>query len=59
MVLAKNQKHRSMEQDREPGNKLHFQANKYLTEQASTYNGLKIINSINGVGKIGQTHAEK
>ena len=23
------------------------------------YNGLKIVYSINGVGKIGQTHAEK
>ena len=26
----------------------------YLTEEARTYNGLKIVYSINGVGKIGQ-----
>ena len=30
-----------------------------LTEEASTYNGLKIIYSINDVGKTGQIHAEK
>ena len=30
-----------------------------MTEEASTYNGLKIIYSINAVGKIGQIYAEK
>ena len=29
----------------------------YLTEEARTYNGLKIVYSINGVGKIGQIYA--
>ena len=29
-----------------------------MTEEASTYNGLKVIFSINGVGKIGHIHAE-
>ena len=27
--------------------------------EASTYNGLKIVYSVNGVGRIGQIHAEK
>ena len=31
----------------------------YAIEEASSYNGLKIAYSINGVGKIGQVHAEK
>ena len=31
----------------------------YLTEEASTYNGLKLVYSINGVGKAGQICAEK
>ena len=31
----------------------------YSTEETSTYNGLKIVYSIYGVGKIGQIHAEK
>ena len=30
-----------------------------IWEEASTYNGLKIVYSINGVSKIGQTPAEK
>ena len=30
-----------------------------MTEKANTYNGLKIVYSINGVGRIGQIHAEK
>ena len=30
-----------------------------MTEEASTYNGLKIVYSINGVGKIGQICKEK
>ena len=29
-------------------------ANKYLTKEARTYNGVKILYSITGVGKIGQ-----
>ena len=33
--------------------------NQYLTEEASTYNGLKIVYSINGIGKIEQICAEK
>ena len=28
-------------------------------EKASTYNGIKIVNSIDGDGKIGQIHADK
>ena len=32
---------------------------KFLTEEASIYNGLKIVYSINGVKKIGQIHTEK
>ena len=31
----------------------------FLTKEASTYNGLKIVYSINGVGKIVRIHAEK
>ena len=31
----------------------------YLTEEASTYSGLKIVYSVYGIGKIGQIHAEK
>ena len=31
----------------------------YLTEETKTYNGLKVVYSINGVGKIGQICAEK
>ena len=30
-----------------------------MTEEGSTYNGIKIVSSINGVGRIGQIHAEK
>ena len=30
-----------------------------MTEEAIIYKGLKIVYSINGVEKIGQTHAEK
>ena len=30
-----------------------------ILEEASTCNGLTIVYSINGVGKIGQIHAEK
>ena len=30
-----------------------------LTEEANTYNGLKVVYSINSVGKIGQICAEK
>ena len=30
-----------------------------MTEKASTFNGLKIGYSINGVGKTGQIHAKK
>ena len=31
----------------------------YLTEEAGTYNGLKTVYSINGVGKIRQIRAKK
>ena len=30
----------------------------YLTEEASTYNGIKIVYSMNDVGKIGQIRAK-
>ena len=30
-----------------------------MIEKAKTYNALKTVYSINGVGKIGKTHAEK
>ena len=33
--------------------------NEYLTEEASIYNGLKTVYSVNGVDKIGHRHAEK
>ena len=33
--------------------------NYYLTNKAKTYNGLKIVYTINSVGKIGQIHAKK
>ena len=36
-----------------------FIINLYSTEKVSTYNRLKIVYSINGVGKSGQIHAEK
>ena len=44
-----------MEQNREPRNKP--TPLQYLTEKASTYNGLKTVYSIDG-GKIGHIHAE-
>ena len=37
----------------------HLYSQLILTAEASTYNGLKIVYSINGLGKIGQIHAEK
>ena len=40
-----------MEQHREPRNK----PTPFQTEEANTYNGLKIVYSIRGAGKIGQT----
>ena len=36
-----------------------IRTNQYLKEEASTYNGLKIIYSIKGVGKIEQIRAGK
>ena len=30
-----------------------------IFEETNTYNGLKIVYSINGIGKFGQIHAEK
>ena len=47
-----------MEQNRDPETNPHLYS-QYLTEVASTYNGLQIVCSINGVGKIGQLHAKK
>ena len=47
-----------MEQNRDPETNPHLYS-QYLTEVASTYNGLKIVYSINGIGKTGQIHAEK
>ena len=43
-----------MEQNGEPRNKLKLYSQLIFTEEASTYNGLKVVYSINGVGKIGQ-----
>ena len=37
----------------------HLYSQLIFSEEAGTYNRLKIIYLINGVGKIGQIHAEK
>ena len=47
-----------MEQNKEPRNKSTLYS-QYLKEEASTYNGLKIVYLINDVWEIGQVHTEK
>ena len=58
MALAQKQTHKSMEQNSEPRSNSHLYS-QLILEEASTCNGLMIVYSINGVGKIGQIHAEK
>ena len=55
MVLAQKQTHRSMEQNREPGNSMDNSSTKQ--ERIST--GKRTVSSMNGVGKIEQPHAEE
>ena len=55
MVLTQKQKLKRIES---PGINLHPYS-QYSTEETSTYNQLKIVYSINGIGKIGQLCAEK
>ena len=38
---------------------LQLMVNSYLTKEEKIYNGVKIVNSINDVGKIRQIHAKK
>ena len=60
MVLAQKQKHRPIEQDREPRDKLTLpMSNLVLTKEARIYNGAKIASSISGVWKIGQLCAKE
>ena len=47
-----------MEQNKEPRNKI-TPLKSIFDKVVKTYNGLKIVYSINGVGNIGQIHAEK
>ena len=48
-----------MEQIREPRNKPTPLETINTQQEASTYNGLKAVYSINGAGEIGQIHTEK
>ena len=60
MVLAQNQKHRPMEQDRKPQNKTHApMGTLFLTKEARIYSGAKTASSINGAGKTGQLHVKE
>ena len=47
-----------MEHNREPRNKPHLYVQLIFDKGSKTYNGVKIVYSINGIGKIGQTHAK-
>ena len=50
MVLAQNQKYRSMEQDRK------LQS---MTKEARMYNGEKTVSSLSGAGKTRHLHVKK
>ena len=59
MVLAQKQKHRSMEQERKPRDKLtHIWSPYLLIKEASIYTGEKTASSISGAGKTGQVHVK-
>ena len=60
MVLAQKQKHRSVEQDREPrGKPTHIWSPYFLIKEARIYNGEKTAPSISGAGKTGQPHVKE
>ena len=59
MVLAYKQTQRSRNRIQSPEINLHLYSKLIFDRRTSTYNGLKIVYSINGVGKIGQKHAGK
>ena len=42
-----------------PPTKIFLKKKKYLTQEARAYNGVKTLSLVNGIGKIGQVHAEK
>ena len=59
MLLAQEQKYRSMEQDRKPrGKPTHIIVTLSLIKEASIYSGEKTASSISGAGKTGQVHVK-
>ena len=57
MVLAQQQKHRSMEEDRKPRDKpIHLWSPNDKGE--TIYNGEKTVSSLSGAGKTGQLHVK-
>jgi len=59
MVLAQEQKYRSIEQDWKHGNKPCTYSTLFLTKEARIYNGKKTASSISGAGKIGQLYVKE
>jgi len=59
MVLAQNQKYRSMEQYAEPQNKPMYLWQIHLLQRRKEYTMEKRKSSITGVGKTGQLHVEE
>ena len=55
MVLAQRQTYRSMQQNRQPREKIHAPMDTLsLTKEARIYTGLKTISLTSGAGKSGQ-----
>ena len=59
MVLAQKQTHRSMEQNREPKMDPQLYGQLIFDKAGKNSNGKRTFSSTNGVGKIGQPHAEE
>ena len=59
MVLAQEQKYRSMEQDRKPRDKSTHMVTLFLIKEARIYNGENTASSISGAGKTGQLHVKE
>ena len=60
MVLAQNQTHTSMEQNRELRNKpTHSSSINLRQRSARIYNGEDKVSSISGAGKTGQLHVKE
>ena len=58
MILAQNQTHRLMEQNREPRNEPTLKW-EIMTKEVRIYNGEKTASSISGAGKTGQLHVKE